>query len=140
MLNESASILVLDDEPLIAELLSELLSISGYQVTTCTRPDDALAVAREGDFDLVLTDFCMPRMNGRQFYLALCSIRPDLANSVLFLTGGVLNSEMEAWLESMALPQMLKPFTMKSLQHAVTDALIRAAELQDREGSACSPE
>ena len=54
-------ILVVDDDPLILAALSRILQSEGYEVVTHTDPAQA---AKEEGFQVVLTDFMMPHLNG----------------------------------------------------------------------------
>ncbi len=80
-------ILVVDDEPAIAEMCRQILGRFGYQVATRTSPADALTALREngGAYDLVLTDLVMPGMNGHEFARAVHEILPEVP--VLLMTG-----------------------------------------------------
>lgn len=59
-----ARILVVDDEPDVVAVLAETLRGFGYEPTTATSSDEALALVRGAGFDLILADLYMPRMNG----------------------------------------------------------------------------
>lgn len=48
----------------------------GYQVTTCTRPDDALNECLSSTFDVVVTDYRMPDMDGVDLIAAIRAVRP----------------------------------------------------------------
>jgi len=57
-------LLIADDEPLALKLLSELLTASGYQVSTATNGTEALALLERHAFDAVITDYHMPDIDG----------------------------------------------------------------------------
>lgn len=57
-------ILVVDDEPAIRELLRDFLRRHGYQVDTATDGVDAVGQLKERDYDLIVTDLAMPKMDG----------------------------------------------------------------------------
>ena len=59
-----ASILAVDDQKVMRELVNAVLAAEGHQVTTAEDGVEALALAREHSFDLVLSDINMPNMNG----------------------------------------------------------------------------
>ena len=59
-----ANILIVDDNPDKLGLLEAALSLAGYNVTTATDGDEALAAIDSYQPDLVITDVMMPRMNG----------------------------------------------------------------------------
>ena len=54
------SVLFLEDEPTIREVLTEYMTISGYRVTGADRGDAAIRLVREQDFDLAVLDICVP--------------------------------------------------------------------------------
>jgi two-component system response regulator ResD len=69
-------ILVIDDEPIIAELLNDVFSRHGYEVETCIGGEAGLERAAEGRFDLVVSDFAMPGANGLDLARHLASADP----------------------------------------------------------------
>lgn len=83
-------ILVIDDEELLTRTFARMLEKQDYEVLVASRPEDALAMAEEEDFDLVLCDIRMPGKNGVETIRELQSQR--LSNHkgrvpVIFLTG-----------------------------------------------------
>lgn len=58
------SVLVADDEPINVKLLSVLLRRKGYQVTACSDGASAVEILQDKQFDVVLMDIQMPRMDG----------------------------------------------------------------------------
>jgi len=76
----SGRILVVDDEPMLAHYLRELLENHGHEVTLADDGQAALELLRERaqDFDLVITDQTMPRLSGVGLVKALRGIRADL--------------------------------------------------------------
>jgi CheY-like chemotaxis protein len=119
----AGSILVLDDEKSIAEMLGEMLDLLGYTPTLCHAGAQALEWIDRQDFDLVISDFRMPLMNGRQFYEQAVKKKPALARRVIFLTGDVVNEETQAFLKSIGNPHMAKPFNLGSVKAIVAEAL-----------------
>ncbi|HEY8226452.1 MAG TPA: response regulator [Pyrinomonadaceae bacterium] len=67
-------VLVVDDVPDVTEMLSVLLTHAGYDVSTASRAREAIALARENQFDLVISDIGMPEMNGYELAEALRSL------------------------------------------------------------------
>jgi CheY-like chemotaxis protein len=63
--------LVVDDVSDVTEMLSMLMTHAGYDVSTASSAQDAIAIARERHFDVVISDIGMPEMNGYQLAEAL---------------------------------------------------------------------
>lgn len=57
-------LLLIDDEPSILDVLAELLSDDGINVTTAINGDEGLKLLKERHFDLVVSDISMPKMDG----------------------------------------------------------------------------
>lgn len=70
-------VLVVDDEPLIARLLAEILTGDGHEVVTAPNGAVALEKLQEGVFDLILSDMWMPELDGFALYRELQKHQPD---------------------------------------------------------------
>lgn len=77
---ERRTILVVDDEPSIVDLLRAILRQAGYDVVTADHPDQAIALCSDPGrpMDLVVSDFTMPGQNGIELAKNLQRIRPAL--------------------------------------------------------------
>ncbi len=83
--SQAARILVVDDEEMVLETLSEVLSGEGHEVVAASSGADGLARFREGGFDMVLTDLGMPEMSGWEVAAAVKQVAP--ATPVAMITG-----------------------------------------------------
>ena len=119
----SARVLVLDDEEMIATLLSEMLSLLGFQPTVCLTGQEALAKLKGEEFDVVLSDFRMPGMDGKKFFTLAVEQQADVARRIIFLTGDTVNEETQAFLQSVGAPCVGKPFRLEKIEQAVTAIL-----------------
>ncbi len=72
-----ASVLIVDDETLIRETLSEYLTEEGFDVTTCGNGEDALELAGEQAFDAALLDLQLPGMDGIELLEKLLQVSPE---------------------------------------------------------------
>jgi PAS domain S-box-containing protein len=120
---DECHVLVLDDEVALAQMLSEVLDVLGYTSTLCHSPVQALELIERQRFDLIISDFRMPGLNGQQFYELVKQNRPALARRIVFLTGDVASKETQAFLRSIGNPHLDKPFNLASVEHAVNEAL-----------------
>ena len=91
---KETAILVVEDDPRTAGLLSESLKQQGYKVTVTESPHDALELVEQIRFDLIFLDVNLPAMNGLELYLAIKKITPTAA--AIMITG------MEAEFEQIA--------------------------------------
>jgi CheY-like chemotaxis protein/class 3 adenylate cyclase len=71
MLSQREPVLVVDDSAAIRHLVSDCLKRQGFQVTTAVDGQDGFEQAEAGKFDLILTDYDMPRMTGFELVVAL---------------------------------------------------------------------
>lgn len=118
-----ARILVLDDEPDIAELLGVTLIMLGHQPTVCFDSLAALALIDQQAFDLILSDFRMPNLDGGEFYEKVVQKKPDMARRIIFLTGDVMGEESKAFFDSVSCLHLAKPFHLAQVEEAVTRIL-----------------
>jgi two-component system, cell cycle sensor histidine kinase and response regulator CckA len=121
-------ILILDDEPEVLGILAELLSIDGHLVDTATTGAMALDKLQQHPYDLILSDLCMPELDGAAFYRELQRHHPALCQRVIFLTGDSLGPESRMFLEQTAVPTLGKPVTLMELRSAVQQLLQRRGQ------------
>ncbi len=119
----SETILIVEDEAVVRELLKDLLEMDGYQVLVATDGGEALRICRENEdtIHLMITDVVMPQVSGREVARSAALIRPQMR--VLFMSGytddaignhGVLDSDV-AFME--------KPFTPDTVACKVREVL-----------------
>ncbi len=102
-------ILVVDDEPAFTSSLRILLD--EHEVAAFTSARLALERIRtDPSFDLVLCDLTMPDLSGMQFHAKVTEIAPTLAKRMIFVTGGAITAEAEAFLAQHAAMTLEKPF------------------------------
>ena len=78
-------VLVVDDDPLVADSIRRMLLFQGFQVETALSADDAMALFSQNRFDLTLLDYEMPGMKGDQLATAIKQLMPD--QPVVMFTG-----------------------------------------------------
>jgi len=115
-----ATILVIDDEPALGRVLPRLLA--PHHVTVVERARDALERLRGGArFDVVLCDVMMPEMNGMQFHQELARLRPEVADRVVFMSGGVFSPAVRAFFDEIPNRRLEKPLDIPGLRRLVDD-------------------
>jgi CheY-like chemotaxis protein len=118
------SVLLVEDESALAAAVSEALTDSGYVVEHAVDGEDALGKVREQNFDVVICDLKMPRMDGRVFYRMLSAAAPDLARRVIFVTGDVAGTDAEKFLEQSGCRWLAKPFRLGDLLRMLKETLV----------------
>jgi len=116
-------ILVVDDSPAIRSGIKMLLKQSGYTVEIAGDGEQGLQVAKEGRFDLILSDIMMPHMNGIEMIHALRKLPSYSAVPILVLTTESENELVRRALEAGARTWMIKPFAPDMLLQTVEAAL-----------------
>lgn len=123
----AGTILVVDDDRRVTQMLVLVLEGEGYRVQTAADGVEALARLAGEAFDVVVTDVRMPRMDGPGFYRELGARHPALLGRVIFITGDELNPETRGFLAAVAAPTLYKPFDLEELLRLVQLALERAS-------------
>lgn len=122
----TVSILVVDDEPGICELLTTLLESHGYRVYSCYSAKDALAAMERTTFDAVITDLRMPGMDGLTLIRQLKTRQPETA--AIMITGyATVETAVDA-LRHGADDYVTKPFNVEELRKVV-GRVVRARQL-----------
>ena len=118
-------VLVVDDDPVIADLVAFRLGRLGLEVSVESYGEAGLAAARQLRPDLVVLDWMMPRMNGLEVCAALrADADPALARTpVLLLTAKAQEPDLERGFAAGATDFVTKPFSTRELISRVTAAL-----------------
>jgi len=117
-------ILVVDDEPKIAEICQDYLKAAGYEVVTAMTGPEGLAAARREKPDLVVLDLMLPEMDG----LDVCrTLRRESDVPIIMLTARVEETDKLIGLELGADDYITKPFSPRELVARVRVVLRRAS-------------
>lgn len=131
MAKHAVTILLVDDERGVRELLRAMLAAQGYNVLEAASGPEALRLAlQHGEkIDLLLTDVMMPGMNGPELAASLSHLRPE--TKVMYVSGSA-HAELDRMGACAAEARLLlKPFSRDELARHVRQALGAArAELQ----------
>lgn len=112
-------VMVVDDEPLVAEMLSRALR-RDHQITVESCGRDALRRIADGArFDAIVSDVMMPNMTGIELLEELMRVAPDQARRLIFLSGGVFSAQTRVRLDELGAPQLAKPVDTNELRSCV---------------------
>ena len=117
------SILFVDDEPALAELGGRILGRLGYRVSSFTSPLEAWEAFQNApdSFDLVVSDYTMPKMTGQELAARIMKLRPEMPVIVCSGFNRLLN---EAWLERLGVGAVLsKPLVARELAGTIRELL-----------------
>lgn len=116
-------ILLVDDEDIVLDSTSRILEKIGYKVSVCRNGKEAIQLFRENwqGIDLVILDMVMPVLSGRETYLALKEINPDVLT--LLSSGYSINGEARGILDDGVKGFIQKPFRIFELSQKVAELL-----------------
>lgn len=117
----SARLLVVDNEVSLLTALRDTLRDEGYRVTAVGSGAEALAALRRTEFDLVLTDLVMPKMDGIALLHEAQAVDPDLVAIVMTGHGSIPTAV--AAMQTGAIDYVLKPIKLTALLPALERAL-----------------
>ena len=118
-----ASVLLVEDERALASAVAEALTDAGLEVDHAGDGQEALACMRNANYDVVICDLKMPRVDGMTLYRAIAANTPELARRVIFVTGDVAGTDAERFLEESGCRWLAKPFRLSDLLRAVRETL-----------------
>jgi CheY-like chemotaxis protein len=119
----AARILVVDDEPGVGVAVQRMVA-PPHHVTTVTSGEEALALVAAGQrYDVILCDVMMPNMTGMQLHEELVRVAPELAERMVFITGGAFTPSAKKFLEDIPNDVLEKPFDFKQLAATINEKL-----------------
>jgi CheY-like chemotaxis protein len=116
-------ILLLDDEESICRVLQVILADCGYAIAAYTRPQEAIAAFTAGHYELVISDFEMPVMDGVEVLQRIKQVNPK--TPVILITGYPLEQIAKRALDQGAYDILAKPFHREELLSRIRDVLCR---------------
>lgn len=121
------SALIVDDEPGIVAVLSEIISGIGYDVTTATNGVEAMERITSGTYDVILSDMRMPDMDGVKLFETLKKENEVLAHRIVFVTGDTVSPDTRAFLKGTGNRWLSKPFKIQQVIDAVNNMVEKEA-------------
>ena len=116
-------ILVVDDEVIVVDLLTAILTDQGFEVDFALDAASALAKVRESIFDAAILDFNLPDMNGLMLHREIRQMDEELANNTLFASGVEQSEKNLDYYTSYGKGFISKPFEVQEVLSAVNRLL-----------------
>ena len=129
-------VLIVEDDKRVAELIGRVMQENSYRTTIAYDGLEALELVHSQDFDLIITDIILPKLDGVEFCRRVRVIKPNIP--IIMLTAlGTTNHKVEG-LDAGADDYMVKPFEMKELLARVRAVLKRSERVNTLEKSILS--
>jgi CheY-like chemotaxis protein len=120
-----ARVLVVEDEPLIAQILTDVLKAGGYEVESAANGLLALDKIEARAYDLIISDLRMPELDGVGLYREIKRRRPELLSRFLVVSGTADEPEYRRFLVENAVPFLAKPFVLADLYQLTRQVLAK---------------
>ena len=118
-----ATVLIVDDEPAILEVVAEFARMLGHEVLTAIDGEDAISIMRSRTPDVVVSDVMMPRLSGPGLRAAMLSVSGLAEVPVVFMT-----AVHRAVVDDVRV--IKKPFDLDELESALDEALSTSSSRQ----------
>ena len=118
-----ACILVIDDEPLVVALMTDILGLEGYEVETAENGREALEKIAARSYDVIVSDLRMPELDGVGLYRALEQRHPSLLPRLAFVSGTTEPPEYASFLQRTGATVLSKPFALTDVHQLVQGLL-----------------
>jgi DNA-binding response OmpR family regulator len=125
-LADPRSVLLLEDDATLADMLRRCLELKNFRVTRVRSGAEGIQLILKLDFDLILCDMIMPGFPGDMFYRAVERARPNLCKRFLFMTGHTGDREIDQFVRGIRGLMIFKPFQMHELLAAIEVVLKKA--------------
>ena len=123
-----ARLLVVEDEPAVAEFLVRTLSDQGYRVDVASSGREVVDRTTFEGYGLVLLDIRMPDFDGKELYEYIQKVSGGDASNVVFMTGDTGNAATAEFIQETGNPVLAKPFTLEHLLDTVQEHCVRRCE------------
>lgn len=126
---QAGKILIIDDSPVIREMLFEILTDSGYSVEVAEDGEVGSVMAIENDFSVIICDVHMPRMNGLETVRKIVEAKP---NSKILMTDSYPDKLAQQARQEGALGCLQKPFDVADLRRKIKSIIKEGVTLIER--------
>jgi PAS domain S-box-containing protein len=122
-LEQKPRILIIDDEDVLVEMMSNFLKFKGCEVDRAPDGLVGLEKIRNEIYDIILCDIKMPNLNGREMVKILGEEDPDKLKKLVICSGDTVSPETQSFISHTGLRTLNKPFTLKELAKTLKKVL-----------------
>jgi PAS domain S-box-containing protein len=120
-------LLIVDDEPGIVDVLKQALDEKGFQTDSACNGTEALSRLASNEYDMIISDICMPEMSGEKLHAAISERYPHLQERIVFVTGDTVSPSSRNFLERSGARWLSKPFDISEIERIVMSTLREGA-------------
>ena len=124
-------ILVVEDGKIIRQLLKRILEKDGHSIAVSFSAEEALKMSEKSQFDLIIADIKLPKMDGIEFYKLLVQIRPELKRRFIFISGAIPQNVID-FTNKTENRYLQKPFRQFAIRKMISDIFIDNANMNIR--------
>jgi CheY-like chemotaxis protein len=121
------TVLLLEDDPVFHEIMSEFLRECGFTVVGVHDGADGLPEVIACDFDVIICDVMMPVVPGDTFFRQVEQVRPHLCTRFVFMTGHCSHPKVQAFIRDVHATLLAKPFQVDDLLRSIDHVQDRTA-------------
>ncbi len=121
MKKKSRKIIMVDDDEAILSVLSKALMILGYDVVIARSGEEALEKFKKEQFDILITDYMMPGLSGKELIAVVKKMKPDIP--IIMITGYPLAYPPDVAKSEGIDAYLLKPFRINQLRDVISKLL-----------------
>jgi CheY-like chemotaxis protein len=122
-------ILVVDDEKYILDFFVEIFHSLPMYVDTAGHGRAAMEKMLATEYDLIVSDFKMPQMSGRELFTWIKENRPQLAKRIIFVTGDTVSLDTRSFFEDNQNRYLAKPFKIEEVKEVIQQTLESAEKI-----------
>jgi len=116
-------VLVVDDEQYILDFFVEVFQSLSMPVDTAGNGREAMDRIQHKSYDLIVTDYKMPQMSGKDLFKWIQANHPHLANRIIFVTGDIVSVETRSFFDDNQSRYLAKPFKIEEVKEIVRQVL-----------------
>ncbi len=113
--------MVVEDEPSISDIIKTVLHGIGFDADTAENAVTAIDKLQRKDYELIISDMRMPNMDGKGLFRVVQSIKPELTDRIIFITGDLINPDTKKFFDEYDCKFLAKPFTPSDIKKLVAD-------------------